>query len=81
MRRSDIPAVQSLFAQAFRKEAAADFASYIEALFFDNPNYSEADGSIVYENGNGAISSAILALPMPFKLPFLKEKASVIFKI
>ncbi|OJT97907.1 MAG: hypothetical protein BGN83_09220 [Rhizobium sp. 63-7] len=68
MRRSDIPAVHALFAQAFRKDAEADFVCYIEALFFDNPNYSEADGSLVYENGNGAVNSVILALPMPFSV-------------
>lgn len=69
MRRSDIPAVHSLFTRTFHRQAdAADIDAYIAALFFDNPNYSEADGSIVYDDGNGAINSAILALPMPFSV-------------
>ncbi len=69
MRRSDIPAVQALFTRAFHQAGSApDFAAYVEALFFDNPNYSEADSSLVYDNGKGAINSAILALPMPFSI-------------
>lgn len=69
MQRSDIPAVQALFTRTFHRQAdAAAIDAYIEALFFDNPNYSEADGSIVYDNGNGVINSAILALPMPFSV-------------
>lgn len=67
MRRDDIPAVTALFKTAFAKgRPIGDLASYIETVFFDCPHYSEGQGGLVYENGDGGISTALLSLPMPF---------------
>lgn len=67
MQRDDVSAVAGLFKTAFAKERPiGDLASYIETVFFDCPHYSEEHGSLVYENGNGEISTALLSLPMPF---------------
>ena len=67
MKREDIPAVEAIFRTAFAKGRPTDgLASYIETVFFDSPHYSEADGSIVYDDGRNGVTSAILSLPMPF---------------
>ena len=67
MQRSDIPAVATIFRTAFAKgQPIGDLTSYIEAVFFDCPLYSEEHGGVVYDNGRQGISAAVLSLPMPF---------------
>ncbi|MDP9631549.1 UNVERIFIED_ORG: hypothetical protein J2W85_003628 [Ensifer adhaerens] len=71
MELSDIPAVSSLFSKIFRKRdvaPGADLRQYLEAVFFGSPLYSPEHGSIVYDDGDGTIASAILALPMEFSI-------------
>lgn len=69
MEPRDIPAVSGMFTRIFRKrerEPSGELQQYIETTFFGNPLYSPENGSIVYDDGNGGIGSAILALPMEF---------------
>lgn len=69
MRRDDIPAVEAIFARAFAKgRSTTGLAAYIEAIFFGSPHYGEDHGSIVYDDGKGRITGAILAIPMPFSV-------------
>jgi hypothetical protein len=69
MARADIPAVERIFCTAFAKQGASDdLGAYIEALFFDNPHYSDENGSIVYEDAKKGVTSAIFSLPIPFEV-------------
>lgn len=69
MRRDDIPAVAAMFEAVFAKgRPTGDLAAYIETLFFGSPHYSEEHGSVVYDSARDGISSAILAIPMPFSV-------------
>ncbi|TCN33287.1 GNAT family N-acetyltransferase [Sinorhizobium americanum] len=69
MTRTDIPTIGRLFNKVFRSRdgaAGQDLCRYVEAVFFGSPFYAPEQGSIVHENGNGDIDSAILSLPMEF---------------
>ena len=69
MTRADIPAIGRLFNKVFRSRgstAGDDLCRYIETVFFGSPFYAPEQGSIVHENGNGEIDSAILSVPMEF---------------
>lgn len=69
MRKGDIDAAETLFSAAFRKKtppAGSELRAYIASLFFDSPPYTTDNGSIVHDDGNGNIDSAIFALPMTF---------------
>lgn len=69
MERADLPAVARLFNKIFRKrdcEAGDDLTHYLETVFFGSPHYAPDHGSVVHENGDGGIDSAILSVPMEF---------------
>ncbi|OAP39854.1 hypothetical protein AU381_09900 [Sinorhizobium glycinis] len=69
MARGDIPVIARLFNKVFRsrdKAAGEELGRYIETVFFGSPFYAPEQGSIVHENGNGDIDSAILSVPMEF---------------
>ncbi len=71
MRPADIPAVRSLFRTVFRPNAAicaAEFDRFFHAVFFENPHYDPAFGSIVHEDKAGEIDSAISILPIPYRV-------------
>ncbi len=69
MTRADIPAVSAMFSKVFAKgRPTVGLASYIETVFFGSPHYSEEYGSVVYDSTRDGISSAILAIPMPFSV-------------
>jgi hypothetical protein len=69
MQLADMAAVEGIFCDAFLKNKAASqgqIRAYIKDLFFNSPAYEEDAASIVYDDGNGHITSVILALPMRF---------------
>ena len=69
MERTDVPAVARLFSKVFRRrdgEAGGDLTHYLETVFFGSPHYAPEHGSVVHENGDGSIDSAILSVPMEF---------------
>lgn len=69
MNIDDIPAIRSLFKQVFRpnsKSCNENFDRYFQKLFFENPYYDPAFGSVVHENEYGEIDSAISILPVPY---------------
>ncbi|UTY45844.1 GNAT family N-acetyltransferase [Sinorhizobium fredii] len=69
MARADIPAIGRLFNKVFRRRdraAGEDLCRYIDTVFFGAPSHAPEQGSVVHENGNGDIDSAILSLPMQF---------------
>ena len=64
MQLEDMAAVEVLFCDAFLKNKAASqgqIRAYIKDLFFNSPAYDENAASIVYDDGNGHITSVILA--------------------
>lgn len=68
-RPSDIPAVARLFLKIFRdadKPAGADLQNYLRTLLLASPSYHESLGTQVYEQRDGRIRSALLAVPMRF---------------
>ncbi|WP_038366452.1 hypothetical protein [Bosea sp. UNC402CLCol] len=69
IRASDIPAVARLFLKIFRradKPAGTDLQHYLRTLLLASPSYSEPLGTQVYEQQDGRIRSALLAVPMRF---------------
>jgi len=69
MAAADVPAVARLFLKIFRgvdKPAGADLLEYLRALTLGSPSYSEATGTQVYQQQDGTIRSALLAVPMRF---------------
>ncbi|WP_377845564.1 GNAT family N-acetyltransferase [Bosea sp. UC22_33] len=69
IRASDVPAVARLFLKVFRqadKPAGADLQHYLRTLLLASPSYSEAAGTQIYEQQDGRIRSALLAVPMRF---------------
>ncbi|MGX1740472.1 GNAT family N-acetyltransferase [Bosea sp. NPDC055353] len=69
IRPSDVPAVARLFLKIFRhadKPAGAELQSYLRTLLLASPSYSETAGTQVYEQHDGRIRSALLAVPMRF---------------
>lgn len=69
MNVDDITAVRALFKSVFRphsKSCNENFDQYFQRLFFENPYYDPAIGSIVHENDQGEIDSVIAALPIPY---------------
>ncbi|ASY65469.1 hypothetical protein SJ05684_b44870 (plasmid) [Sinorhizobium sojae CCBAU 05684] len=69
MERVDLPAVARLFNKVFRQRhrgTGDDLIRYLEAVFFGSPHYAPEHGSIVHENSDGRIDSAILSVPMEF---------------
>lgn len=71
MRRGDIHAAEKLFSAAFRKNtppAGAELRAYIEQVFFGGPDHDAENGSIVYDDGKGGITSVIFAIPMTFRV-------------
>jgi len=69
IRASDVPAVARLFLKVFRqadKPAGADLQHYLRTLLLASPSYSETVGTQVYEQQDGRIRSALLAVPMRF---------------
>jgi hypothetical protein len=66
---ADVPAVARLFLKIFRgvdKPADPDLEEYLRTLILQSPSYSEAMGTRVYEQQDGRIRSALLAVPMRF---------------
>lgn len=69
MELQDIPAVRVLFRQVFRPGSTScheSFDRYFQRLFFENPYYDPAFGSIVHENEDGEVDSAVSILPVPY---------------
>ncbi|AOO81551.1 hypothetical protein [Bosea vaviloviae] len=69
MRPADIAAVAQLFLKIFRKTDKppdADLQDYLRTLLLASPSYTEATGTQVYEQQDGFIRSALLAVPMRF---------------
>lgn len=69
MATDDIPAIRVLFQQVFRpnsKSCNENFDQYFRQLFFENPHYDPALGSVVHENERGEIDSVISILPVPY---------------
>ncbi|KJC40835.1 hypothetical protein UP09_22315 [Bradyrhizobium sp. LTSP885] len=69
MTAADVPAVARLFLQIFRetdKPAGPDLEDYLRALTLGSPSYGEVAGTNVYEQQDGRIRSALLAVPMRF---------------
>ncbi|MCR4523972.1 MULTISPECIES: GNAT family N-acetyltransferase [Bosea] len=68
-RPSDIPAIARLFLKIFRsadRPAGTDLQNYLRTLLLASPSYSETSGTQVYEQRDGRIRSALLAVPMRF---------------
>jgi hypothetical protein len=69
MALADVPAVARLFLKIFRgrdKPAGSDLQGYLRALALDSPAYGETMGTQVYEQQDGRIRSALVAVPMRF---------------
>lgn len=69
IRPSDVPAIARLFLKVFRqadKPAGTDLQHYLRTLLLASPSYSETAGTQVYEQQDGRIRSALLAVPMRF---------------
>lgn len=69
VRPSDVPAVARLFLKIFRradKPAGADLQNYLRTLLLASPSYNETAGTQIYEQQDGRIRSALLAVPMRF---------------
>lgn len=69
MRPADIAAVAQLFLKIFRgtdKPPDADLQDYLRRMLLASPSYTEATGTQVYEQQDGHIRSALLAVPMRF---------------
>jgi hypothetical protein len=66
---ADVPALARLFLKIFRgadRPAGPDLENYLRALTLGSPCYSETAGTQVYEQQDGSIRSALLAVPMRF---------------
>lgn len=69
MRASDVPAVARLFLKIFRnvdKPADRELQGYLRTLALESPSHDETTGTQVYEQQDGRIRSALLAVPMRF---------------
>lgn len=69
IKASDVPAVARLFLKVFRqadKPAGADLQHYLRTMLLASPSYGESVGTQVYEQQDGRIRSALLAVPMRF---------------
>jgi hypothetical protein len=69
MTPADVPAVARLFLKIFRgidQQAGPDIEQYLRALALGSPSYSETMGTRVYQQQDGRIRSALLAVPMRF---------------
>ena len=69
MRPADVPAVAQLFLRIFRgvdKPADADLQHYLGSLTLTSPAYDDVSATQVYEQQDGRIRSALLAVPMRF---------------
>lgn len=71
MEKGDLAAVAKLFNCIFRKsevEGSPELLRYLETVIFSSPLYAPENGSIVHENAEGEIDSAILSVPMQFRV-------------
>ncbi|WEX11819.1 GNAT family N-acetyltransferase [Chelativorans sp. AA-79] len=71
MEMSDIPAVGKLFNCIFRRndvDANAELHRYLETAFFTSPLYAPEYGSMIHENAAGEVDSAVLSIPMQFRV-------------
>jgi hypothetical protein len=69
MTLADVPAVARLFLKIFRgadRPAGPDLEEYLRTLILESPSYSEAMGTRLYQQQDGRIRSALLAVPMGF---------------
>ena len=69
MTGADVPAVARLFLKIFRgadKPADQELQHYLCTLALTSPSYDERLGTQVYEQQDGRIRSALLAVPMRF---------------
>ncbi len=69
MTAADVPAVARLFMKIYRssdRPADIDLQDYLKAIILEAPSYSEATGAFIYEQQDGRIPSAMLAVPMSF---------------
>ncbi|MCT7376264.1 GNAT family N-acetyltransferase [Chelativorans salis] len=71
MEKGDIASVAKLFNCIFRKneaEGSPELHRYLETVTFSSPLYTPENGSIVHENAQGEIDSAILSVPMQLRV-------------
>ncbi len=69
MRPADVPAVAQLFLKIFRgadRPADMELQHYLGDLTLASPTYDETMGTQVYQQQDGRIRSALLAVPMRF---------------
>jgi hypothetical protein len=69
MTAADVPAVARLFLKIFRgadKPAGPGLEDYLRALTLESPSQGEIAGTNVYEQQDGRVRSALLAVPMRF---------------
>ncbi|WP_426441495.1 GNAT family N-acetyltransferase [Bradyrhizobium genosp. P] len=69
MTAADVPAVARLFLKIFRgadRQVGPDLENYLRVLTLGSPSYSETAGTQIYEQQDGSIRSALLAVPMRF---------------
>jgi hypothetical protein len=69
MTAADVPAVARLFRKVYRGSdgpADLDLENYLHALILGAPSYSEVTGAHIYEQQDGRVRSALLAVPMSF---------------
>ena len=69
MTAADVPAVARLFLKIFRgvdKPAGPDLLEYLQTLALGSPSYGETTGTQIYQQQDGTIRSALLAVPMRF---------------
>lgn len=69
MTDADVPAVARLFLKIYRgsdRPAGSDLQNYLRVLTLGAPSYSETTGSHVFQQHDGSIRSALLAVPMRF---------------
>lgn len=71
MLETDIPQVFKLFFEAFpckNNISEGDFSTYFRELFFNNPFYDPDYGSMVHEDAEGTIDSALSVLPLRYSI-------------
>lgn len=69
MRLDDIQTVSNLFFRVFRNgrgTPSPEFRDYFTRAFFSCPSYAPEIGSVVHENAEGQVDSALSVVPMQF---------------
>lgn len=67
----DVPQIADLFTSVFRKRFKPDMKdlnAYLSELLFSHPNYTPDNGSMVTADGDGAVKSALITLPLSYRI-------------